>query len=487
MRLTKGIMLQLAIFGVFAIVAAAVMVFGYVKAPANLFGFGRYTVTVQLPESGNLYQRANVTYRGTEVGVVEAVHLSDSGVVAVLSLKGGIEIPSNLDAQVHSQTPLGEQYLALTPRTAWSKPLKDGDVIPRDRTSVGPDTGLLLDSITNGLKAIPKDNLKAVIDESYTAIGGLGPELSRIIDNSTRLTLDARKNLDPLVALIDKSGPVLDSQADTSRDIASWASNLATVTQSLRNHDTDMVALLRNGPAAADQSRQLLERLQPTLPIILTNLVSVNQVAITYQPGIEQLLVLLPQGVADLQAGMVPNQNTIQPYRGAYLDFNLNINLPPVCNTGFLPPQQQRPPAQQDYPDRPVGDLYCRVPQDSMLNVRGARNYPCETRPGKRAPTVKMCESDENFVPLNDGYSWKGDPNATLSGQDVPQLPPAPARASTNPAISTPASPIAAVEYDPATGTYTGPDGRSYTQSDLSQSAPKERTWQSMLMPPVKN
>ncbi len=31
-----------------------------------------------------------------------------------------------------------------------------------------------------------------------------------------------------------------------------------------------------------------------------------------------------------------------------------------------------------------------------MLNVRGARNIPCETRPGKRAPTVKMCESDEN-------------------------------------------------------------------------------------------
>ncbi len=27
-------------------------------------------------------------------------------------------------------------------------------------------------------------------------------------------------------------------------------------------------------------------------------------------------------------------------------------------------------------------------------------------------------------MPLNDGYNWKGDPNATLSGQPVPQLPP---------------------------------------------------------------
>ena len=35
-----------------------------------------------------------------------------------------------------------------------------------------------------------------------------------------------------------------------------------------------------------------------------------------------------------------------------------------------------------------------------------------------------MCESDEHYVPLNDGYNWKGDPNATLSGQPIPHVPP---------------------------------------------------------------
>src|SRR6478752_8232613 len=51
------------------------------------------------------------------------------------------------------------------------------------------------------------------------------------------------------------------------------------------------------------------------------------------------------------------------------------------------------------------------------MNVRGVRNIPCETKPGKRAPTVELCESDEQYVPLNDGLNWKGDPNATMSGQ----------------------------------------------------------------------
>jgi phospholipid/cholesterol/gamma-HCH transport system substrate-binding protein len=121
--------------------------------------------------------------------------------------------------------------------------------------------------------------------------------------------------------------------------------------------------------------------------------------------------------------------------------------------------------------------------------VRGARNIPCETVPGKRAPTVKMCESNEQYVPLNDGFNWKGDPNATLSGQDVPQLPPGtPPAAAPGPAPPPTAGPapppIATAEYDPATGRYVGPDGKVYTQSDLAQPAPEEKTWQKMLLPP---
>jgi phospholipid/cholesterol/gamma-HCH transport system substrate-binding protein len=143
-------------------------------------------------------------------------------------------------------------------------------------------------------------------------------------------------------------------------------------------------------------------------------------------------------------------------------------------------------PADTDTPDRPAGDLYCRIPQDSPFNVRGARNTPCETRPGKRAPTVKMCESDEQYVPLNEGFNWKGDPNATISGQSVPQLPPGiPGSTITSAPAPVPASaPIAVAEYDPATGTYMGPDGTIYTQADLATNANQEKTWQAMLVPP---
>ncbi|AYE96165.1 mammalian cell entry protein [Mycobacterium paragordonae] len=471
LHLPRRIIIQLSVFGVIALSVLAVTFLHFVKLPAMLFGVGRYTVTMQLPESGGLYGTGNVTYRGFEVGRVESVRLTDTGVEAVLSLKSGIDIPSDLKAEVHSHTAIGESYVELLPRNATSPPLKDGDVIALANTSVPPDINGLLSAANSAIAAIPRDNLQTVVDESYTAVGGLGPELSRLVTGSTTLAIDARKNLDPLVALIDRAPPVLDSQTHTSDAIAGWASHLAAVTSDLQAHDAAVSGVIDRGGPALQEVRQLIERVQPTLPILLANLVSVGQVALTYQNDIEQLLVVFPRSIEAEQAGILANLNTKQGYRGQYLSFNLNLNLPPPCTTGFLPAQQQRIPTFEDYPGRPPGDLYCRVPQESPLNVRGARNIPCETVPGKRAPTVKLCESNEQYIPLNDGFNWKGDPNATLSGQGIPQLPP-----------GTP--PTAVAPYDPATGTYTGPDGRQYTQSDLAQPAPKDKTWQSMLLPP---
>ena len=73
--LTRRIRIQLAIFGVVALVGGAVMVFGYIRLPA-MFGIGRYRVTVELPQAAGLYASGNVTYRGTEVGRVENVRLT---------------------------------------------------------------------------------------------------------------------------------------------------------------------------------------------------------------------------------------------------------------------------------------------------------------------------------------------------------------------------------------------------------------------------
>jgi phospholipid/cholesterol/gamma-HCH transport system substrate-binding protein len=475
LRLPRAVWIQLAILTAITVVSTTIMAFGFVDVPA-LLGIGRYTVTVDLPTSGGLYPTSVVTYRGTEVGRVENIDVTRGGVRAVLKLDSGTPIPTPVEAAVHSRSAVGEQFLELTPKDDAGPKLRDGDVIPAAEVQTPPDIGKLLDATNTALQAIPQDNLRTVVDEAAKAVGGLGPELSRIVDGSTALAIEGGKTVGPLTQLIDQSPPVLDSQVRTSDSIAAWAAHMASITGQFKAQDAAFADLLRVGGPGLDEGRALFDRIAPTVPILLANLVSLGDIAVTYRSDLEQLLVLFPQGTAVMQAIAVADSGVKQAYRGIYLDFNLNLNLPPPCNTGFLPVQQQRSASDVDYPERPAGDLYCRIPQDSDMNVRGVRNIPCETKPGKRAPTIEMCESDENYVPLNDGFNWKGDPNATFSGQGVPQYPP-----GADPRLTPP--PVAYVPYDPATGSYFGPDGKQYTQADLAH--PGNKTWQSMLVPPT--
>jgi hypothetical protein len=105
--------------------------------------------------------------------------------------------------------------------------------------------------------------------------------------------------------------------------------------------------------------------------------------------------VLLPNSVAIEQAASPRND----PDGMAKGDFALTIDDPPICTVGFLPQSQWRSPDDTSDIDTPDG-LYCKLPQDSPLAVRGARNYPCMGHPGKRAPTVEICDSDQPYMPL---------------------------------------------------------------------------------------
>ncbi|MCV7246246.1 MCE family protein [Mycobacterium mantenii] len=486
LRLNRRTWIQLSTLTLVTVVSCGAMAFNFMKLPATLFGIGEYKVTVDLPQSGGLYETSVVTYRGTDVGQVKSVGVTATGVRAVLAMRSGVKVPADVQASVHSRSAIGEQYIELTPQPGkdggHSRLLHDGDVITAGHVDVPVDIGHLLDMTNRALQAIPRDNLRTVIDETSRAVGGLGPELSRIVDGSTALAIAGGRTVDPLAALIDQSPAVLNSQVQTSDAIATWAGRTAAIMAQFKAQDAAVRDLLTHGTSGIEEGRAMLDRVSPALPVLFANLVSLGDIAVVYRHDIEQLLVLLPQGIAAMAAIIVPSSNTKQEYRGAQLDFNLNLNLPPPCTTGYLPPAQRRSPASVDAPDRPAADLYCRVPQDSEFNVRGVRNIPCESKPWKRAPTVELCESDEDYVPLNDGYNWKGDPNATTSGQGVPQYPPGqdprlPPPRGTAP----PPAPVAVATYDPATGDYVGPDGRRYTESDLAH--PRANSWQSLLVP----
>ena len=368
--LTRFVRIQLAIFTIVGIIGVIAMALFYIQAP-TLLGIGRMTVTLELPAAGGLYRFSNVTYRGVQVGKVTAVSLTSNGAKATLSLSTSPKIPADLKAEVRSVSAVGEQYVDLRPRTDSPPYLHDGSVIAMRDTTIPQAVGPMLDQVSALVNSIPKNKLGQLLDESFQAFNGSGYDVGSLVDSASRIAGDSNAVVDRTRTLIEDSGPLLDSQAQTTDAIRTWARSLAGISDVLVNDDSRVRTLLQNGPEAANEASRLLEQVKPTLPVLLANLTTIGQIGITYHPSLEQLLVLLPPLVAVEQTANGLNW----PNGLAHGDFALTVDDPPICTVGFMPASQWRSPDDESDIDTPDG-LYCKLPQDSPLSVRGARNYP---------------------------------------------------------------------------------------------------------------
>ena len=398
-------------------------------------------------------------------------------------------------------------------------------------TKIPQPVSPMLDQANTLIKSIPKDKLTGLIDESFLAFNEAGYDLGSLFDSSAQISGDLNRTADRSTSLIEDSRPLLDSQAETTDALRLWARSLAGVTDQLVTNDQQVRTLLQQGPDAANEVSRLLNQIKPTLPVLLANMTTFGQVAVTYRPSLEQVLVLLPPFVADILSSAPQNNPTGIPLG----DFRISIADPNPCTVGFLPPSQWRSPADLTTLDTPDG-LYCKLPQDSPIVVRGARNAPCMGVPGKRAPTVEECYSDKPYQPLAMRQHSVGpypiDPNliaqgippddrvtadenlfAPVEGTPLPPgaaippgppgapaplppgIPPMPAQAAASPPgdspgavpaapssfdanASEPGPSVAIAHYDPQTGQYAAPDGTVAQQTDLVD---PPKSWQDLI------
>ena len=399
-RLTR---VQLAIFAVVTVITVVVMAIFYLRLPAAM-GIGTYRVTADFVAGGGLYKNANVTYRGVAVGRVEAVDLTSKGVDAVMRLNSGTVVPSNVTASVKSVSAIGEQYVDLVPpKHAAATKLHNGSRIDRGNTVIGVEVATLLHQSETLVNSVADTRLRELLHETFKAFNGAGPELARLLESSRLLVDQANADFPQTSQLIDQVGPFLQAQVRSGNDIRALSDGLARFTSEVRQADPQLRTLLSVAPPALDQADTAFSGIRPSFPLLAANLANLGRVGVIYHKSIEQLLVVLPA----LFAAIITAANGEPQDEGAKLDFKVNID-PPPCNTGFIPPPMIRTPADETVRELPT-DMYCKTAQNDPSTVRGARNYPCQEFPGKRAPTVALCRDPRGYVPIGTN-PWRGPP-----------------------------------------------------------------------------
>lgn len=400
-RLAK---IQLSIFAVITVITLSVMAIFYLRLPAT-FGIGTYGVSADFVAGGGLYKNANVTYRGVAVGRVESVGLNPNGVTAHMRLNSGTAIPSNVTATVRSVSAIGEQYIDLVPpENPSSTKLRNGFRIQRQNTRIGQDVADLLRQAETLLGSLGDTRLRELLHEAFIATNGAGPELARLIESARLLVDEANANYPQVSQLIDQAGPFLQAQIRAGGDIKSLADGLARFTWQLRAADPRLRDTLADAPDAIDEANTAFSGIRPSFPALAASLANLGRVGVIYHKSIEQLLVVFPA----LFAAIITSAGGVPQDEGAKLDFKIDLHDPPPCMTGFLPPPLVRSPADESVREIPR-EMYCKTAQNDPSTVRGARNYPCQEFPGKRAPTVQLCRDPRGYVPVGTN-PWRGPP-----------------------------------------------------------------------------
>lgn len=376
--LRRSTKIQLLIFVVITLLGVSYVSSKYVGLTKGLFGSSACTIHAEFTDSGGIFTNAEVTYRGVTVGQVKGLHLIKNGVRADLAIDNCSKprIPKNTIAAVSDRSVIGEQYVNLIPQTTSGPFLKGGATLSMARNTIPLATETLLSDLDSLFESLQKDNgianLQTTVTELRLALSGRGDDLARLITSSGLLLTTAQQNLPATIALIQNSGPVLQTQLDLQNPLQTFSKNLNLLSAQLKASDGDLNTLFTQSPSQLDTISGFITDNKTDLGVLLANLATTGNLLVRHRDGIEQILELYPA----LAAGSLTVEH---PDGTGYLGFVVNLNDPRDCGDpasgreGYGGTKVRLP--LDNSPQAPNTAAQC-LTSDPNVNARGSAHVP---------------------------------------------------------------------------------------------------------------
>jgi phospholipid/cholesterol/gamma-HCH transport system substrate-binding protein len=398
----RGIKVRLLAFVVLSAVGVVYVTANYLGLVDRVLGRG-ITVHATLPESGGLFEGSEVTYRGVKVGKVSKMSAEDDGVRLDLALEEGTRVPQDSLFHVHNLSAVGEQYLDFEPPDGQGPYAGEGYTFrgTEDSLPVGEDALLVdLDAFVN---SVDRPSLGVVIGELGALFHDTAKPLQTLIEAGTDFIDEASAHTDETITLLHSGLRVLETQRANGENITAFARDLSLITGSLAASDQHLRTVLQGTPGAAREVQSLLEELGPTLPVLLGNLVTTNQLVVSYLDGVETLLVEFPLAIAAGFTG-TPGDDY------GHVNLQMAQNPQPCSGEGYKPTSEWR--SGLDLTDGPIYPAHCTK---GVPYVQRGSKYA----PGPRNPSRLYRGAFDPTSGFGGAVNAAGDPVAIHSPENL--------------------------------------------------------------------
>jgi virulence factor Mce-like protein len=219
-------------------------------------------VTLKADRIGNqLSPQADVKVRGIVVGRVTGVSATANGADVRLALDPDdvAKIPENVSAQLIPKTLFGEKYVELVlPSGEATRTIREGDVIPQDRSSTALETERVLNDLFPLLKSLRPQQLSTTLNALATALRDRGDRLG----TNFVMVASYLKQLNPSVPQIgeDMEGlaDLSDNIAKASPDLLAALDNLSASSRNLVQERADLDRFLTSTTGFASTAHEIV-------------------------------------------------------------------------------------------------------------------------------------------------------------------------------------------------------------------------------------
>jgi len=361
-----------------ALVSGVLLLYAFSSLLAGALTEDTYPLEVLLPESGGLLAAQEVTLSGRVVGRVNDVRLEQQGVVAVLGINNGEEIPSDARVTVLRRSPIGEQALDFRASDSPSAPLQPGDRIAAFDAVTPVPVQRLLEKADDLLDPVDGARAGVLIAELADTFRGRHDDVRSLIVDSGRLSEALAANQTDIARFFEHSAVVNTALARSRTALARSIGQMADASSALVRMRADFEGLLREGPGVLDQVTSVVAPNAANLTCLLSDFGDLNS------------YMAEPEQIENLEEALRLNQYF---FKGSELGAPRDPDGRVWVRIKFLAPNEKQPDSY--LPDkRPIPDI---LPGAACASPLGA-GVDAPSQPGYE-PRV----ADAKFVAASDG------------------------------------------------------------------------------------
>jgi phospholipid/cholesterol/gamma-HCH transport system substrate-binding protein len=306
-RVSRGVLVVGPLVTVVAIAAGLVGWRVYQKLTNN-------TVVAYFSEALALYPGDKVQIMGVRVGSIDKIEPVGDRMKITFHYANKYQVPADATASILNPSLVASRTIQLSPPYTDGPVMKDGAVIPLERTQVPVEWDEVRNSISRILPGLgptdqqPKGPLGDLIESAANGFAGKGKQLNETLIALSDAASTLNEGRGDFYAIVDSLALFVNALSRSDQQFVALNGDLAAVTAKFTHTDNEVSNVVRDLNRLLATTRKFVDKNGEALAHDVGNLADITNAALQPQPrdGLETALHVFPQLVSGFSNFYVP-------------------------------------------------------------------------------------------------------------------------------------------------------------------------------------